>query len=133
MTEGLTDAQLSKRNGDAWSLKEHIGHLSDLEVLHDKRIDDFLNKVEVLSAADMSNQATKDAHHNERSLAELMDHFQRVRTGFLGRLEKLDDEIFSRTALHPRLKTSMRLVDMIYFVTEHDDHHLVLMRNILAG
>jgi hypothetical protein len=26
--------------------------------------------------------------------------------------------------LHPRLKQPMRLVDHLYFVAEHDDHHL---------
>jgi hypothetical protein len=26
--------------------------------------------------------------------------------------------------LHPRLKQPMRLVDHLYFVVEHDDHHV---------
>ena len=133
MTEGLSDARLSGRKGDAWSLKEHIGHLADLEILHDSRIDDFLQGKEVLKPADMSNQATNEAHHNERTIESLLDHFKNVREAFIGRLENLDDEIYSRTALHPRLKVPMRLVDMIYFVTEHDDHHLVLMRNMLVS
>ena len=29
-----------------------------------------------------------------------------------------------RTALHPRLETPMRMMDLFYFVAEHDDHHL---------
>jgi hypothetical protein len=39
-------------------------------------------------------------------------------------VEKIDPAIFARASLHPRLKTPMRLVDHLYFVAEHDDHHL---------
>jgi hypothetical protein len=28
------------------------------------------------------------------------------------------------SALHPRLKTPMRIIDLFLFVAEHDDHHL---------
>jgi uncharacterized damage-inducible protein DinB len=130
MTAGLSDVQLSRKEGKAWSMKEHIGHLSDLEVLHDRRIEDYLQGKEVLSAADMSNQATNEAHHNVRPVESLLEQFNHVRTAFIARLEKLEDEVYSRSALHPRLKVPMRLVDMIYFVAEHDDHHLVLMRRM---
>jgi hypothetical protein len=33
----------------------------------------------------------------------------------------------SASAVHPRLQQPMRLVDMLYFVAEHDDHHLARM------
>jgi hypothetical protein len=37
----------------------------------------------------------------------------------------------ARTAVHPRLKISMRLVDLCYFVAVHDDHHLAVIRERL--
>jgi hypothetical protein len=40
------------------------------------------------------------------------------------RLDQMEPALFSRTMLHPRLKQPMRLVDHLYFVAEHDDHHL---------
>jgi hypothetical protein len=36
----------------------------------------------------------------------------------------MDPAAFSRTALHPRLGTPMRLLDHVLFIAEHDDHHL---------
>jgi hypothetical protein len=39
-------------------------------------------------------------------------------------VEELDASLFTRAIPHPRLKTPMRLVDHLYFVAEHDDHHL---------
>jgi len=34
-----------------------------------------------------------------------------------------EKEVF-KYALHPRLKTPMRTMDLFLFVAEHDDHHL---------
>jgi hypothetical protein len=32
---------------------------------------------------------------------------------------------------HPRLRRPLRLVDWLYFLAEHDDHHLAKAREIL--
>ena len=34
------------------------------------------------------------------------------------------------SAIHPRLQQPMRLVDMLYFTAEHDDHHLAQMTEL---
>ena len=39
-------------------------------------------------------------------------------------LEPLDEQQLIKSALHPRLKTPMRISDLFLFVAEHDDHHL---------
>jgi hypothetical protein len=43
---------------------------------------------------------------------------------FVARLDSYDEAIVSRTALHPRLKTKIRVIDLAFFIAEHDDHHL---------
>jgi hypothetical protein len=58
-------------------------------------------------------------------LGDVLQHFDAARAHFLARLDELAPADFSRTALHPRLQTPMRLVDGLYFSAEHDDHHLV--------
>lgn len=131
MTAGLDDNALSHKPGGAWSIREHIGHLSDLEELHDGRIDDFLAGKSILRAADMSNARTYAASHNTRSLEELIREFENKRSAFIARLEKLSDEVQAKQALHPRLQVQMRPVDMAFFTAEHDDHHLADIRSIL--
>jgi hypothetical protein len=131
MIAGLSDEQLSKKFGDKWSIKEEIGHLNDLEELHDGRIDDFLAAKEVLRAADMQNIKTNQANHNKKSVVELLNTFESKRRDFIGRLEQLNDEMQNRTAMHPRLQVIMRPVDMAYFTAEHDDHHITTIREIL--
>jgi hypothetical protein len=49
------------------------------------------------------------------------------------RLDSLAPEMFSRSMLHPRLKQSMRLVDHLFFVAEHADHHLATIWALLQA
>jgi hypothetical protein len=132
ISASLTEDQITYKPDGQWSIKEHIGHLSDLEELHEGRIGDFLARKEILRAADMSNAKTETANHNERSFEELLSEFTRKRNVLVSRLYDLDDETLLFRSLHPRLQVSMRPVDMAYFTAEHDDHHLASIREIIS-
>src|SRR4051794_11088231 len=93
---------LTRRDGDSWSIQEHIGHLLDLDELHDSRLDDFLAGAPVLRAADMTNRKPQEADHNRRPIAELLAEFRRERERFVARLDAWDPGLVSLTALHPR-------------------------------
>lgn len=116
--------QLVEKPKGKWSVQENAGHLLDLEPLWLARVEDFVGGAETLTAADLTNRKTDEAGHNRRPLEEILRGFRRARYGLVGRLERLSAADFARTALHPRLKTPMRLVDLMFFVAEHDDHHL---------
>lgn len=107
-----------------WSIQEHVGHLLDLDLLFDGRLDDYAAARPTLHAADMTNRATVEAHHNDRPLSEILHNFDRRRAGVVARLDALDAKELRRSAQHPRLKVPMQLVDMIFFQAEHDDYHL---------
>ena len=112
------------RENDKWSAQEHAGHLADLEPLWMARVDDYLKEASELTVADLTNRKTSEAQHNLRPIEEILAEFRSARSRLASRVEKIDPAIFARAALHPRLKTPMRLVDHLYFVAEHDDHHL---------
>lgn len=131
MTRGLAPHVLSNRWEGKWSILEQIGHLSDLEDVHDSRIDDFLANKPILRAADMQNKATESANHNARSLNEILLSFRSRRDDFVSRLAGVEESVVVRSALHPRLKQPMRLVDMVFFVAEHDDHHIARIRELI--
>jgi len=128
----VPDNALTRRDGDAWSAQEHVGHLLDLEGLWWTRVEEFLRGATELAAADMSNRRTREANHNERSLTALGAEFSVARGRLVARLEGVSDADVVRTALHPRLKRPMRLVDFAFFVAEHDDHHLATVTRLLA-
>jgi len=124
MLRASSHDRLIKKPGDKWSAQEHAGHLLDLEPLWTARVEDFLAGGDTLTAADLGNRKTHDANHNARSLVDILDEFRQARLRLVDRVGEFEPELFSRSMLHPRLKQPMRLVDHLYFVAEHDDHHL---------
>jgi len=131
IVEGLSEDEMEIRYQGKWSIKEHIGHLGDLEDLHTGRIDDFIAGKEILRAADMSNIKTEHAGHNNQPVEKLIRIFAQKRDKFITRLELLDDQVQQCESLHPRLQQMMRPVDLAYFTAEHDDHHLASIRELL--
>lgn len=121
--------RLSK-HGDAWSIQEHLGHLVDLEGLWAKRTEEFFAGAKELSAADMSNRATKERDHNARAIAAIIAEFRVARGRWVARLDGATDADVVRAALHPRLQRPMRLIDLCFFVAEHDDHHLAIVTRL---
>ncbi|MEO8286823.1 MAG: DinB family protein [Chloroflexota bacterium] len=117
-------AILTTQVGEGWSIQEHAGHLLDLDELHVGRLDDFMAGTDTLRAADLTNRKTYEANHNAASIDDLLREFRAARKEFVERVEDLDEEQVTQTAIHPRVGKPMRLIDLVYFVAEHDDHHL---------
>jgi hypothetical protein len=132
LVSGFSEETLARGPAGKWSAKEHIGHLTDLVSLEERRLEEFLSGADVLSLADMTNRATEAADHNRTPIAKILSNFRRHRLSWVNRLEALPESDVSRTALHPRLQQPMRLLDWAYFIAEHDDHHLAAARYVLA-
>ena len=122
---------LTLKEEEKWSIKEEIGHLGDMEPLWSGRTDDLINGEAELRVADLTNQATHHAGHNTTKTIVLLQRFREQREAFVKKLAALTDEQLESTALHPRLKTPMRIIDLAYFVAEHDDHHLARVRIVI--
>jgi len=115
---------LTLRHDGRWSMQENAGHLLDLEALVQQRIEEYVSGARELHAADMSNRRTYEANYNETSSERILSDFRTQRLRTVERLYALNDEMFGRVAVHPRLNVAMRLVDMLFFQAEHDDYHL---------
>ena len=112
------------RIDNTWTIKENVGHLTDLEPLWQGRLEDILTGKEELRFTDLQNTKTSEANHNAVPIEELLHHFRQIRKQTIAMLEGLIEEQIFMSALHPRLKTPMRTMDLFLFVAEHDDHHL---------
>lgn len=126
--EILTRKELGK-----WSAQEHAGHLLDLEALWLARVEDYIAGSDQLTVADLQNRKTAEANHNARALEEILAEFRTARRTLLTRVNELNASLFAHAIPHPRLKTPMRLVDHLYFVAEHDDHHLARMWELVGA
>ncbi len=122
---------LIRKTEGKWSAQEHAGHLLDLESLWMARIDDYLAEASELTVADLSNRKTWEARHNQRPMDEILAEFRSARSQLVNSAQNFDPAIFARAIPHPRLKTPMRLVDHLYFVAEHDDHHLACISELI--
>jgi uncharacterized damage-inducible protein DinB len=130
LTRGLSPEVLTQREGDKWSIQEQAGHLLDLEELWMKRLDDFEAGRETLFAADLTNRKTHEANHNAGSIENILAQFREERMAFVARLDSYDEAFVQRTGVHPRLNKPMRVIDLIFFIAEHDDHHLVRISDL---
>jgi uncharacterized damage-inducible protein DinB len=133
MMRGRSRDVLTDKPQGKWSAQEHAGHLLDLESLWMARVDDFIAGGDTLTPAELSNRKTDEAHHNDRKAAEILAQFRAARARLLDRVGKFQPELLARSMLHPRLKQPMRLVDHLYFVAEHDDHHLATIWERISG
>jgi uncharacterized damage-inducible protein DinB len=132
ITRNIDEPVLVKKVDGKWSIKEEAGHLSDLEPLWLGRLEELVSGLKELRAADLTNQQTHKANHNATPIEEILKRFRESRLQFVARLWNLDEESLSHSSLHPRLKTPMRIIDLAYFVAEHDDHHLSRIREMLG-
>jgi hypothetical protein len=95
------------------------------------RVEDFLSGKEALRAADLRNTRTHEAEHNKKTIDKLLGQFSSARNKLIDKVKDIDEAAAALTALHPRLRTPMRQVDHLFFVAEHDDHHLAKIREML--
>ena len=126
----IPSAILEKKPDNTWSIKENIGHLTDLEPLWQGRLEDIKNGEKELRPTDLANRKTDEANHNSKSIELLLREFREIRNKTLLMLQDIDEETIFKSALHPRLKTPMRTMDLFLFVAEHDDHHLARITEI---
>jgi uncharacterized damage-inducible protein DinB len=124
------DNTIKSRFQDSWSMLENVGHLATLEPLWIGRVEDILARKPIMRQADLTNQATNDARFNDQSIQSVLDSFKNLRITFLDCLRRIDSSQWAAASEHPRLKTPMRLVDLCYFVAEHDEYHLARIEEL---
>jgi uncharacterized damage-inducible protein DinB len=132
MLRGCSQEILVRKPQEKWSAQEQAGHLLDLEPLWLARVEDYVAGSAQLTVADLKNRKTDEANHNARRLEQILSEFRSARAQLLKRVDELDASLFTRAIPHPRLKTPMRLVDHLYFVAEHDDHHLARIWELIS-
>ena len=130
-TKGIDLLNIKKPQTGEWSVKKEIGHLIDLEPLWLGRIQDIIADKEYLSVADLENTKTHQTDYDSRVFTDLLAEFTLHRQQLIDLLRKVEAKDLSKHSKHPRLETPMKIVDLAYFVAEHDDHHLAKMNRLI--
>ena len=132
LVKDIPNVKLTHQPDGKWSIKEQVGHLCVLESLWQGRITDFRDGMKELRAADLDNKATTEGQFNNWKITDLVKRFSNERNKTIQMLAGLGDEVKNQTSIHPRLKQPMRIIDHLYFVAEHDAHHMEKIREIIG-
>lgn len=123
--------QLRHKPGGKWSIHEHAGHLLTIESLWIARLDDFVMKSETLRSWNENNTDTDAANFNEQRIVKILQDFTDIRKVHTEMLQEMEASATSLTCCHTRLGRTFTLADHVYFMTEHDLHHLQIIRHQL--
>ena len=124
--EGKPDRVLSYQPQGKWSIKQHIGHLAEVEEIAIQRIDEMLAGISPMKPAVFEPRQD----YNRQPVHQVLEYFTTNRIKNLSRYKTLSEADCACVSLHPRLKLMMNPVDLAFFDAEHDDHHLVKIREI---
>ena len=124
----LAPKDLNRSTGGAWSIQRHLGHIADLESLLTHRLDAYERGDPLLPPADMQNEASVNANHDEQPIADVLARLRTRRETTIARLESYPRDFFARSAWHERLGIQKRVVDSCVFLADHDDHHMALIQ-----
>jgi uncharacterized damage-inducible protein DinB len=114
-----------------WSIKKEIGHLIDLEPLWLARTLQIIDNQKDLKKTDLANTKTHETNHDARDFADLIQEFKQHRAELMLVLRDVTEADLEKAAVHPRLGTPMKIIDLAYFVAEHDDHHLAQITELI--
>lgn len=124
--KNLPDIIMSEKLDDKWSVKQNIGHLAEVDVVNNRRIDQILAGEAVMAPA-----VFEPMDYNPWQIEEVLNLFRKNRAANISKYRSLTEKELSMSSLHPRLKLPMTPVDLAWFDAEHDDHHLVRINEII--
>jgi uncharacterized damage-inducible protein DinB len=117
---------------NTWSIQETVGHLVHTDALWMTRLDDFEAGTDVLEAANFDRSEVDDRGYDHIQLVNILAAFRAARMRLVARIESLDPALHERRALHPRLNQQIRIIDLMLFAADHDDHHLARITTLLS-
>ena len=123
---GASEDIRSFQPAEKWSIKQHVGHLAEVDEVVVRRIDEIVRGISPMAPAVFEPRQD----YNKQRLSQVLDYFAKNRMDSIRKYKILSEEECARTSLHPRLKVMMSPVDLAYFDAEHDDHHLVKISEI---
>jgi uncharacterized damage-inducible protein DinB len=127
------NADLTIAANGKWSIKKEIGHLIDLEPLWLARTLQIMDNQRDLKKTDLANTKTHETDHDARDFEALIQDFRQHRHELMRVLNSVTEADLDKAAVHPRLGTPMKIIDLAYFVAEHDDHHLAQITALMKG
>ena len=127
---GVSEADAHRQRDGKWSIAQNIGHLSDVEELWQERLDDLRSGRKTYTPAAPARFQELAKRHQATPMKDIIGELEDRRTLLVDALANASPELQLASAFHERLGVPMRLVDCAQFYAEHDDHHLLRIREL---
>ena len=111
---------------DKWSIKKVIGHINDVERVMFYRALTFARNDKTDLPGFDENQWAEDFRTDDRTLADLIDEFESVRSATIQFAKHLSGEEQERRGRANGQPVSVRA--LLYIIAGHERHHLGLLR-----
>jgi hypothetical protein len=125
--KGVPREILTTQLNGKWSVHQNIGHLAEVDEVANRRIDEMVLGIAVMSPAVFEPKQD----YNSIPVDEVLAFFRKRRTENINKYLTLQENDLVKSSVHPRLKVKMTPVDLAWFDAEHDDHHLVKITEII--
>ncbi|WP_159800781.1 GNAT family N-acetyltransferase [Flavobacterium sp. MK4S-17] len=114
-----------------WTALQHLGHLIMVEPLWRLRIEEISQGRSEMTPAELTGSFIDDLDFNTSGPADLIRLFDLQRKKTIKCLDGAD-MTSDKTSLHPLYKIPMRLIDLASIIIAHDDHHLQVVKRLIA-
>jgi DinB superfamily len=123
----LSDEAASARpQPGKWNLKEIIGHLCDAERIQSYRALRFARGDPKELHGFEQDDYVREAHSDARSLSELLDEFEGIRSSTVALLKSFPPGIEQRSGVANGAPVTVRA--MAYIIAGHTQHHYELLK-----
>jgi len=127
----LSDNQASARpQPGKWNVKEILGHLCDAERIQSYRALRFARGDQNELQGFEQDDYVREAHSDARSLSELLQEFEVVRSSTLALLKSFPAGVEQRSGIANGAPVTVRA--MAYIIAGHTQHHLELLKKQLG-
>ena len=109
-----------------WTIKEVLGHLCDAERVFAYRAMRFARADVTALAGFDENTYVPAGQFGERTLADLVEEFQAIRSATLHLARHLDGDALARRGTASGHPISVRA--LLYIIAGHERHHVALLR-----
>jgi hypothetical protein len=116
-----------------WCALAHLAHLLWVQQRMADRLEDFLALRPRLCDIDQSVQEAEAERQVLRDPGDLLEEFRLERLWAARAIAAAGPPVHRHVARHPCGDRPMRTADMLLWIAEHDDHHLAIMRHLLAN
>lgn len=126
-----TETLMQPAQDGGWGIVELVPLARDWEQIHAERVDRILREEQPRIEEQDDSLWAIERNYREQDTHAALREFRHLREALVSRLDKLDEDEWARTAVHPRLGV-ISLHALMDRVCDHDARHVQQVKDVLG-